>query len=209
MGESETWSSPGKVTFRDRTRPVTEDQWKHTQNAISLLDKDVSGKWTSLTWSEVQKSATTTLLMPSTVHQGKTTTCGSVSVIEAMASYHPEVYARLVLSIWADGRLITCEGKPWGDTPDINPRLLASKPADSIEEDSVADWMVAASMIAELKDQSFFRELLGHAEYLGQDARSPDGKKTVDYDRGLTTAWDVARMMRELIGCSTEREMCY
>ena len=97
-----------------------------------------------------------------------------------------------------------------GDTPDINPKLLASAPADSIEEDSVADWMVATSMIAELKDQDFFREQLGHADFLGQDAKGPDGEKTVDYERGLTTAWDVARMMRELLGCSTQREiLCF
>ena len=106
----------GKVTFQDRTRPVTEDQWKHVQNALSLLDKEVAGKWPKLTWAEVQKSAATTLVMPSTIHQGKTTTCGAVSTLEAMASYHPEVYARLVLSVWADGRVVTCEGKPWGDT---------------------------------------------------------------------------------------------
>ena len=43
-------------------------------------------------------------------------------------------------------------------------------------------WLqMAVAMISELKEQDFLRkEVLGHAEYLGQDAVGPDGKATVD-----------------------------
>ena len=65
-------------------------------------------------------------------------------------------------------------------------------------------------MIAELKDQSTIRDLLGHDDYLGGDARSPDGSKTVDFSRGLTCAWDVRKFLTELLGCSeTDRGMAY
>eukprot|EP00326_Haptolina_ericina_P020205 CAMPEP_0181180098 /NCGR_PEP_ID=MMETSP1096-20121128/6614_1 /TAXON_ID=156174 ORGANISM="Chrysochromulina ericina, Strain CCMP281" /NCGR_SAMPLE_ID=MMETSP1096 /ASSEMBLY_ACC=CAM_ASM_000453 /LENGTH=128 /DNA_ID=CAMNT_0023268495 /DNA_START=266 /DNA_END=649 /DNA_ORIENTATION=- len=66
-------------------------------------------------------------------------------------------------------------------------------------------------MISELKEQDFLRkEVLGHAEYLGQDAVGPDGKATVDLARGLTNPWDVARVMRDLLGCTTtHRELSY
>lgn len=41
--------------------------------------------------------------MPSTIHQGDTTTCGAVSVLEAMAMHRPMHYARFVLAIWKGG----------------------------------------------------------------------------------------------------------
>lgn len=56
-------------------------------------------------------------------------------------------------------------------------------------------------MIAELKDQSLMYDMLGHDDYLGQDAIGPDGKQTVDFKKGLTAAWDVKKMMYELLGC--------
>ena len=50
------------------------------QPALDLLDISsaaAAGRWTSmaLTWDEVQVSAGSTLLMPSTIYQGSTTTC--------------------------------------------------------------------------------------------------------------------------------------
>jgi len=114
-----------------------------------------------------------------------------------------------VLNIWTRGQVVDVEGRPWGDTPDVKPELLAATPAMSIGAASVADWMVASSMIAELKDQSMIRDLLGQDDYLGQDAFGPEGR-TVDHARGLTCAWDVKKMMKELLGCSSvDRDMSY
>lgn len=179
--------------------------------AIDYIDDDskaVAGKWSALTWTSVQGSAVATLLMPSTIHQGGTTLCGAVTVLEAMAMHRPMLYARLVLAVW-NGRVETWDGKPWGDTPALKPELLAASPPDSITANSIADWMTATAMIAELKDQSFFRDLLGHDDYLGQDAHGPDGA-TIDHARGLTTAWDVSKFIRDLLGCaSTRRELSY
>ena len=105
-----------------------------------------------------------------------------------MASHRPSIYAQLVLAVYR-GHIITHDGKPWGSAPDLNPILMAQDPALSVREQSHtrshADWMVAVSMISELKEQDFVRkEVLGHAEYLGQDAVSPDGKTSVDLARG-------------------------
>jgi len=126
-----------------------------------------------------------------------------------MAFFRPKLYATLVLAVWSRAQIVNHQGQPWGDTPDLKPELLAVEPPTSIQGASVADWMVATAMIAEIKDQSFFRDLLGHDDYLGQDAHGPGGK-TVDHARGLTYAWDVSKFMRELLGChETDRQMAY
>ena len=73
----------------------------------------------------------------------------------------------------------------------------------------VANWMVATGMISELKEQSAIRSRLGHDDYRGQQAWTPEGKRTEDFQRGLTTGEDVAKMMRDFIGCSTKRELIH
>ena len=187
----------GVLKFMGRSRQLDEAQLAVVKGAIDLLDDDshaAAGKWTSseLSWSDVQASAASTLLMPSTIDQGDTTTCAAITVLEAMAMFRPVLYAKLVLAVWR-GKVVDHEGNDWGDDPELKPALLAANPALSIESPSKADWMVASAVIAELRDQSFFRDLLGHDDYLGQDAFGPDGK-TVDHARGLTPAWEVRRI---------------
>lgn len=114
-------------------------------------------------------------------------TCGAISVLEAMAYFRPSTYAKLVLAVYTAGQVRTHEGLPWGDTPDVKPELLAAEPPYSISGSSIADWMCATSMIAELKDQDWLRDMLGQDEYMGGDAFGPEGK-TVDHARGLTYA---------------------
>ena len=81
------------------TRSITIHTWNHLRYAISLLDKEVTGKWTQLEWSSVQQSAALMILFPElAARQGNTTHCGAMSTLEGMASSHPELYARLVLS---------------------------------------------------------------------------------------------------------------
>jgi hypothetical protein len=69
--------------------------------------------------------------------------------------------------------------------------------------------MVAASMIAEAKEQSWVFGALGHDDFLGQDGKDAYGQKTADFDRGLLTGRAVATMLRELVGYSTERRATY
>jgi len=139
--------------------------------AIDVLDvKDVNikGKWPHIEWGAVQSAASTTLFRPSTIDQGGTTTCGAISVLEAMAYFRPALYSTLVLAVYRRGQVVDHEGRPWGDTPDLRPQLLEAEPPSSIPSTSIADWMVATSMIAELKDQSTIFDLLGHDDYLGR-----------------------------------------
>jgi len=201
--------------LRDRSlQPVigvgrTKEALKAALNLLDLKDDQVSGKWPQLAWQDLQESAVSSILKPSTIHQGDTTTCGAISVLEAMVYYRPSTYAQLVLAIYTAGQVRTHDGLPWGDTPDVRPELLAAAPPDSITGRSVADWMAASAMIAELKDQTWLRDMMGHDEYLGGDATGPDGK-TVDHARGLMFAWDVRKMMKELLGCSeVERDRAY
>jgi len=184
------------------------------KSAIDLFDlkpEDVAGKkWRQIEFDDVQHSAVITIMKPSTIHQGDTTTCGAICVLEAMAYFRPKLYSKLVLAVYLHGQIRTHDGHPWGDTPDLKPALLDASPPDSIDGRSVADWMVATSMIAELKDISTIRDLLDQDDYLGQDARSPDGSKTVDHARGLTFAWDVKKFMIDLLGCaSVDRSTTY
>jgi len=202
--------SNGTLTFQGRTRDCSVEQLAKIKTALDLLDVEtLVGKWSKLEWSDIQESAATTLIMPSTMHQGGTTLCGAISVLEAMAFHRPTLYAKLVLAIWTRGQVVDAFGQPWGDSPHLQPELLDATPASSISDSSVADWMVATAMIAELKDQSTICAMMGHDDYLGQDAIGPDGK-TVDFARGLTCAWDVQKFLRELLDCtSTERCMAY
>jgi len=66
------------------------------QPALDLLDISsaaAAGRWTSmvLTWDEVQVPAGSTLLMPSTIYQGSTTTCGAICILETMATHRPAI----------------------------------------------------------------------------------------------------------------------
>ena len=211
---SSTTLRDGLLWFAGRSRPLDGAQLARVEAAIKIIDVDAAGKWSAIKWSDVQRSAAATLLMPSTIHQGDTTLCGAVSVLEAMAMHRPMQYSKLVLAVWSEAKVIGARGQPWGDEPELNPALLASAPVKSIasaSEDhySIADWMVATAMIAELKDQSYFRDMLGHDEYLGQDATGPNGQ-TVDLERGLTSPWDVKKMLIELLGCGdVERYVSY
>ena len=65
----------------------------------------------------------------------------------ALPVARPAVYARLVLAVYR-GRIAGHDGAGWGGSPDLNPDLLASHPAESVMVNSftalsVADWMVA------------------------------------------------------------------
>ena len=207
----------GVLRFMGQSRDLSIEGFEKVKAAIALLDisaDDAGGVWMSkaLGWSTVQRSAASTLLMPTTIYQGGTTTCGATTVLEAMATHRPHVYARLVLACYR-GAIVMHDGTPWGERPALNPKLLEQAPAKSVSSSSWrrsnADWMVAVAVIAELKEQSAVFDR-AHADYLGQDAIGPDGKATVDFKRGLTAPWDVARMMRELLGCSSvHRELSY
>ena len=203
-------SVDGQISLNGRSRDVTPKQLESIMAAIDLLDvKEYAGKFSQLSWNAIQESAATTLVMPSTIHQGNTTTCGPITCLEAMACFRPAMYARLVLAVYGRGQVIDASGRPWGATPDLKADLLASAPPPSIRSASVADWMVATAMSAELKDQDLFRDLLGHDDYLGGDAFGPDGR-TVDFVRGLTTPWDIKKFLTELVGCtSIDRDLMY
>mmetsp|Transcript_105580 Transcript_105580/g.192009 ORF Transcript_105580/g.192009 Transcript_105580/m.192009 type:complete len:339 (-) Transcript_105580:166-1182(-) len=186
------------------------ERLKSIQKALDLLDVTCTGKWSQLSWNQIQESAKATLVNPASIHQGNTTICGGVTLIELMATFRPEMYSKLVLSVWKLGRVIDCAERPWGEKPDLNPDLMAASPAKSVGDPSVADWMLATSILAECREQDFFREKLGHDEFLGQDTWNPKDGRTVDFAAGLTMPWEMARLMKELLGCTeVNRELCY
>ena len=81
-------------------RPVINDArpkeiLKAALDLLDLKDEQVMGKWSKLSWGDLQESAVTSILVPSTIHQGDTTTCGAISVLEAMAYFRPKRYAKL------------------------------------------------------------------------------------------------------------------
>ena len=72
----------GELAFMGQTRRLSEEGYARVKAAIDMLDltaEEAAGQWTSkrLTWDAVQRSAASTLLMPSTIYQGETTTCGA------------------------------------------------------------------------------------------------------------------------------------
>jgi len=162
-----------------------------------------------LSWDEIQESATETMLLPSTMHDGDMMLCGSISVLETLASFRPALYAQLVLAVWRDAQVIDHTGKPWINTVSLNAELLEAKPETADSGCSVADWMVASAMIAGTKDLSVSEEELGHDGFFGPDAKGPDGK-ALTFPPGLTYGWDVEKMLLQLLGCTTtEREIAY
>jgi len=200
----------GELSYNGRSRPMTSEGLAVMKKALDLLDlTECPGNWMSLSWDNIQLSAATTIVMPSTIHQGDTASCGAVTVLEAMAYFRPETYAKLVLAVWTHAWVADVNGRPWGDTADIKPDLLAATPPTTIEGASLADWMVSTAMIAELKDQDAVRDLLGQDDYLGQSCYGPNGS-AVEMAKGVTYAWDVKKMMVQLLGCkSVDRDMSY
>ena len=67
----------GVLSFQGRSREATPETMAKIKAALDLMDlKENPGRWQALNWGQIQESAASTLVMPSTIHQGGTTTCG-------------------------------------------------------------------------------------------------------------------------------------
>lgn len=190
---------------------------KQALEKLDVSESDAAGKWThpQVTWERVQASAGALLILPSEAHQGNTTLCGAYSLLDAWARFYPLSYAHLVRSVWA-GDIVDRLGHPWGGTQGgdeeapVDQELLKSGPASSVNANSVCQWMLATSILRGKRDRSALRNVLGHDNFLGKDAWGPDGKKTPDFNAGLTMPWEMKSLMETLLRCTdVNRELAY
>jgi len=198
----------GEIDVGGRKRPMTEDKFAQIKDALRHIDHDgQGGRWTgaAVTWAAVQKAAAVSLLVPSTINQGETAICGATALIETMCDLRPHLFAQLVDAVWR-GEVTDAQGKHWGS---IHAGLLASDPPASVPTLSLTSWMIGTAVTAEDRERSFWRRMLGDDELTGQDAFGPDASLE-EMRRGMTTPWEEAKMMREILGCtSIHREQSY
>lgn len=118
-----TYKTPGMQALAGRYPNDFAKATPAQAAAVASLDRELSGVWPALPWSNIQRQAALRILAQRKVRQEQYSLCGPAAVLQSLIDTDPESYARLVVEVFSRGSV---HGKR------VNSLLLESttKPSD-------------------------------------------------------------------------------